>query len=272
MQHGPESGGHGSPIKLLRVWGPNTEGTGTVRMVEPTQATALLVSTFALDGHLLAQTPTASAAPDGTPKLAERYRNPEVAERILAGVTQGRAFSEEVQAVSLDGTRINPVTARRGRDPVTRDLIAILSEEDVTSMALLRVRQRYADRLLAGSVAEQSVRLRASEERFTLAAELAAVWDWNIPKDRSPLSPSPSALGYSADKPRAILRDRRALALVAPEDRQSLRRAVVETDHAPGDTIDHEILRLTRDGEQRWLHVKGRYLADAEGRTGQPGC
>ncbi|MBP0484131.1 hypothetical protein [Sagittula salina] len=172
-----------------------------------------------------------------------------MAERILADVTQGRAFSEEVQAVSRNGTRINPVTARRGRDPVTRDLIAILSEEDVTAMALLRVRQRHANRLLAGSVAEQSVRLRASEERFSLAAELAAVWEWNIPKDRSHLSPSPSALGYSADKPWAILRDRRALALIAPEARQSLRRAFVENHHVPGDTIDHEIRRLTRDGE-----------------------
>jgi hypothetical protein len=116
------------------------------RIMEATRSTSLIISTFSLEGKLLAQNPAATGVygplGDNTAqRLTNRFLDPSVARHILARVADKEKLSWEVEVNTKFGQRTHLIAAQRGRDPVTGDYIAVLSEENVTELAALRKMQ-----------------------------------------------------------------------------------------------------------------------------------
>ncbi|SDE71588.1 PAS domain S-box-containing protein/diguanylate cyclase (GGDEF) domain-containing protein [Sphingomonas carotinifaciens] len=101
--------------------------------------------------------------------------------------------------------------------------------------------------------------LRASEERFRLAAQAAGlgIWDYDAVRDRREWSPEFKAmLGLSPDAAPEVAT---ALALVVPEDRHLL-SALVEAVRAGDSAYRFDVtLRIRRadTGEERWMRTDG---------------
>ncbi len=130
-----------------------------LRILEAARNTPLMVSTFSIEGLLLAQNPAAAACyesearPAALPRaLKSRFEDPAVVEEILASVRRDQPFQSDCAVMGAAGPRIHRSAARRGRDPVSGEVIIVLTEEDVTERAeleaeLARLNQRLEDRV-----------------------------------------------------------------------------------------------------------------------------
>ncbi len=110
-------------------------------------------------------------------------------------------------------------------------------------------------------------RLRASEERFSLAAAGSGygLWDWpDTTRDAVWWSPRLfEMLGYRVDEfPSGVERFR---LLIHPEDRPAVDRAI--TEHLEkGVPYEREIRLRTKTGAYRWFRTSGAAIRDADGR------
>jgi PAS domain S-box-containing protein len=244
------------------------------RVTDAMRASRLLISTYALDGTLLAQSLSTETcygprpAPPETCSLADRLLMPQAARELLHAVKRDISYSAELTVLTREGPRTHVVTARRGRDPVTGEFVAIVTEEDVTEQAMIRDHQTIRARQLEGTIAERTDRLRASERRYKLASQTAGIWEWDMVKGTFFASPGfAETLGYTPGEMRELLRDKGILTLFAPEDQQQfkdLTRSVLADPSAP---ISQELRFLSKSGAPRWHHAQGKVVVD---RKGQP--
>ena len=111
-----------------------------------------------------------------------------------------------------------------------------------------------------------SARLRASEERYALAARGAenGLWDWDLRTNRIFLSARwKSTVGYQESE---IGSDPNEwLSRVAPIDLSELKASMQA--HLRGETehFEHEYRMRHKDGSLRWMHCRGLAVRDANG-------
>jgi PAS domain S-box-containing protein len=112
--------------------------------------------------------------------------------------------------------------------------------------------------------------LRASEERYALAMEMAneGHWDWSVVGGTSYVSPRMKTLhGRNVDAPVTTLTQWLADVNVHPDDVDRLETAA--RDHIEGRTEHYHLEYRVRyvDGQWHWLQVRGRCLRDAAGHA-----
>ena len=109
--------------------------------------------------------------------------------------------------------------------------------------------------------------LRASEERYELAARQVAIWDWDLRSDKLYVSPQfATRLGYSAEEFGTIAA-RSVAELIHPDDVGSYRAALAGHLNPPGSAFSHEHRFRTKSGDYRWYLARGQAIADASGRV-----
>jgi C4-dicarboxylate-specific signal transduction histidine kinase len=106
------------------------------------------------------------------------------------------------------------------------------------------------------SLARTSAALKASEQRMTLAARAAklAMWIWNVAEDRMSIAPSQTPFQSAGQTP---IQFPDALAEVHPDDREEMNRTVQKA-LAANHELDLEYRSISRDGELRWIAIRGR--------------
>ena len=243
-----------------------------IRILEAAKASALMVSTFSLEGRLLAQNPAALSC-YGRPSLAMndndmagRLKDPAMAERLLEIARTGKSCDTEQVVWTQNGARVHRIRARRGRDPVTGAFVTVVSEEDVTEQASLRLRMQELNTELEARVAERTSRLRDSEERYALATQSAAIWDWDVQRDHLYVSPSfIKSLGYEAGPFREPLSSARIADFIHPDDLSSCLAELERHLQEPCQAFEHDLRLKTGSGGYRWYQGSGRCLCDRDG-------
>ena len=265
------SGGNALLLEINRVLDLHGDEEA-LRMLEAMRTAALLVSTYATSGQLLAQNPEALAvygqAFGQFGSLQARMVDPDDVERLISTVLRNETYEAEVDIHALHGARRHRVVARRGRDPVTGDFVIVTTEEDVTEAARLRRQMEDMNAALEAKVTERTRRLRQSEERYELATRAAAIWDWWAEDDSMFVSPRlAESLGYDADTFRTLLSEKRDAAFIFPEDMPSYLEALQEHLKNPETPWEHEVRVLAKGGEQRWFNLRGIGVRGPDGRT-----
>ncbi|MEM9532882.1 MAG: response regulator [Pseudomonadota bacterium] len=152
----------------------------SLRILEAARSSAILVSTFTLNGQLLSQNPAAhecysSPQNDSTDnELARRFGDRALAQEVLQAMETSGLFEDEVAVLTAEGRRIHRVIARKGRDPITGQFVTVINEEDRTEQARLRddlqalnldLEQRVAARTEALERANRKLREEISERQ-----------------------------------------------------------------------------------------------------------
>lgn len=267
---------HGKSAVLIEVkqFVDQSADEEAIRILEAARTSALLVSTFSNDGRLLAQNPAALTC-YGAPliglngnDMAGRLKDPLIAEQLLEIAQSGKSIDTEQVVHTQNGQKVHRIRARQGRDPVTGAFVTVVSEEDVTEQASLRLRMQEMNTQLEATVAERTKRLRESEERYALATQSAAIWDWDIPRDHLYVSPSfIEALGYDQEEFRDALATSSIVDYVHPDDLASYIAELERHLEDPARPFDHEHRFKTGAGEYRWFHGHGKCLTDEAGNA-----
>ncbi|MCZ4281882.1 ATP-binding protein [Kiloniella laminariae] len=106
------------------------------RILEAVRYTPLMISTFAMDGRLLAQNPAAANVHDQGNNtqitLETRYNDPEILKRILGRYKNRKRFRTDLMVQTSLGERWHTLTAEIGLDPVSGGKVVVITEEDIT--------------------------------------------------------------------------------------------------------------------------------------------
>ena len=263
----------GVMIELVQIVDRDADDE-TWRLLEAARTTSLLMTTFSTDGRLLAQNPAALACYGAVQKRSEtanlehRFVDPSNAVRVLECVTSNSYQSWEAKVITAKGVRTHFLTVQKGRDPITGDFVAVLSEEDVTEQIKQRRRQQSEKEALQVEVAESSDKLRISQERYELAVQTAAIWDWDIIEDKVFMSPNfINALEYSREEFTQILRKENVVGVVHPNDRTLYRQKLEEHLKKPETALNLELRAMTKTGKIIWYHLQGKCVRDADGQA-----
>lgn len=128
-------------------------------------------------------------------------------------------------------------------------------------VALARIRSQ-----LARKIAESA--LRKSEQRYALAVRGTndGLWDWDVRAGRIHFSPRWKAiLGYSEEEIGDTPED--WLSRVHVQDRPGLRALIdAQFNGSPEEQFEHEHRILHRDGNYRWVLVRGTAVRGEDGR------
>ncbi len=161
--------------------------------------------------------------------------------------------------------------------------VIVLTSLDDDQTAITAVAEGAQDylvkRQLTSGLLERSIRyaiersraevaLRASEQRYALAARGAndGIWDWDLDADRVHLSPRwKEILGYGEDE----IGDTNEswMALVHPDDLPTLRAAIESHREGNGGHLEVEHRMVARDGSERWVMTRGAAVRDGSGRA-----
>ncbi|MEM7472307.1 MAG: ATP-binding protein [Pseudomonadota bacterium] len=263
---------NGILIELLQILERDADNE-TWRLLEAARATSLSITTFSLEGRVLAQNPAAlacygseRASSNGQSDLQARFALPENAQRVLDGTMANSTESWEAVMRTQAGLRTHMVAIRKGRDPITGEFVIVVSEEDVTAQARLRARQESEKAALKSAVAESSDKLRISQERYALAVQTAAIWDWDVQADRLFLSPNfVNALGYEKEEFRHVLSQLGLESIVHPDDVDEYHEKLSAHLFQHDQPMSHEMRFLTKDENVRWYHCQGNCVYDADG-------
>lgn len=179
--------------------------------------------------------------------LASRFPRPfsEIRERLLSG----QSWIGEVVQTARDGRRVI-VEARL--DPVSSDGKTLIMEamRDVTSRR------------------EAEERLRLSEERLAIAAELTNLGTFDHDHETNLVTVTGNAC--ETDGGKTMTRDK-LLASVHPADLPGVLNAIKRANDPESDGIyteEHRVIRST--GEVRWMSVKARTFFEGEGKARRP--
>ncbi len=231
-----------------------------------------MVSMYSRDGRLLAQNPAALAcygravSASSNLSLTDRLHEPTVAKHVLARVDEDEEFAWEARVTTLRGERTHRISAQRGRDPVTGSFVAILSEEDITEVSALRRSIQTTNKNLEAEITERSKALLLSEERYKLAVETAAMWDWDIVEDKLFLSPSfVRDLGYDELEFRERLISKSFFDFILAEDLPGYLKVREQHLSEPDRPLSHELRFITKSGTARWYQLRGKCVCNAEG-------
>jgi len=235
-----------------------------LRTLEAIRTTALMVSTFAADGRLLARNPEAQACygaePEGRAGLARRLGDPGLMRAVTEAVADNRTLTRECRVRTRTGERVHRITARRGRDPITADAVIVLTEEDVTEQASLRARLEALNEALEAEVETRTAEATQARRRLEAVIEGARVATWEVDPGSGRQTVNAQwrrMLGLPGEGPDPQTVD--WLARVHPEDLPRMRRLLAEAE-AGG--ADFECECRMRHASGRWLHVisRGRFM------------
>jgi diguanylate cyclase (GGDEF)-like protein/PAS domain S-box-containing protein len=195
-------------------------------------------------------------------RLLPRWEEEERQRALLAGLAMRRVSSltDEVEILCfILSTLVVTLVAVH----VSRFLV------DLNRSLEGRVRERTRE--LEGEVEERrrvETALRASEERYALAAQGASdgLWDWDLRHNQLYLSPRwKEMLGYGeaelSDSPHEWFER------VHPEDLPKLQEALGEHGACSGWHFECESRMRHRDGTYRWMLTRGIALCDGDGRA-----
>jgi len=151
------------------------------RLIETVRYTAIMISHFTLDGALVAMNPAAIQAYGTLPAemgqtghtstLHARFPTQELATQLLARCIAGEEPQGDFQVRTAQGLRWHKITLHLGRDTLKGASVAIVVEEDITSLkqAVLAL-ERLNETL------EEKVQLRTSDlKAATRRAEQANI-------------------------------------------------------------------------------------------------
>ncbi len=261
-------------IELLQVLDRDADND-TWRLLEAARATSLMMTTYSLDGELLAQNPAslecygALAGLEGEQtNLEARFVHPADAARVLQNAAANKTTKWEAEVVTAAGVRTHSLSVRKGRDPITGDFVTVLSEEDVTERVKLRRLQESEKEALKQEVAQSYDKLRVSQERYELAVQTAAIWDWDVVADKLFMSPNlVNALGYTEAEFVEILRNQRLIGFLHPDDVADYEAKIEDHLANPEKPLSHEVRFLTKSGDILWFHCQGKCVHDGRGNV-----
>jgi len=114
------------------------------RLIETVRYTAIMISYFNLDGALVAMNPAAIQAyatlpaemgrADHSSTLRMRLQPPELADQLLSRCIAGEEPQGEFEVRTAQGLRWHKITLHLGRDRLNGASVAIVVEEDITSL------------------------------------------------------------------------------------------------------------------------------------------
>jgi diguanylate cyclase (GGDEF)-like protein/PAS domain S-box-containing protein len=174
---------------------------------------------------------------------------------------RGPAAAALAEALAAPGTDVHRELRRVSADGAETWVDETLRAVDGSAGAVVLVHTQDA------TARRAEERLRASEERYALAAEGAndGLWDWDVAGRRLYVSARGKAmLGYAGDE----MGDRPEewLGRVHPEDVERV-RAELASQQAGERALFESVHRLRhRDGGYRWAHVRGVALRGPDGR------
>ncbi len=148
-----------------------------LRILEAARSSPLLVSSFTLEGQLLAQNPASAACYPARIRnkqgsdLAQHFADRGIRQEILAAIEEGRSYEAELTTLTAAGARTHRVSAHRGRDPVTGEFIIVLNEEDISEQVALRSNLERLNNELEARVAERTARLQTLNESLSREIE-----------------------------------------------------------------------------------------------------
>lgn len=145
------------------------------RILEAVRNTPLMISSYDLNGALLAQNPTAAKvygpSTEKTVTLDSRYNDPQIVERILEiGDHQTRVFMD-VEVATSEGLRWHFISADTGRDPISGGRVIIVTEEDITSRIHTEEELKNLNQTLELRVKERTKKLSAARKEAVAANE-----------------------------------------------------------------------------------------------------
>lgn len=269
----PVSLAQGGAAVLVEVMseGDLSLDTQAARIDEAVRYSGVMLSMFSLSGVLLAQNAAAFAC-YGTARakandLAHRLGGRDIAKGLLDTITRSDTFDAELEIRRPDGTRMHRVRAHKGRDPATGDIVAVLSEDDISDLIRLRLELSELNAHLEERVAERGESLKVSEERFSLAMRGAndGLWDRNIETGDTYVSPRwLEMLGYGAADPPPDLDT--LLSLVHPDDREHVEASVIRPE--PEETTAPEAEFRIRHKDGHWVDILSRaFLVVRDGKV-----
>ncbi len=138
-----------------------------LRILEAARNTPLLVSTFTLEGKLLAQNAAAAecygahkeSSKSERGELGLRFRREGDAPYLLQAAADDRTLQSDYLVTTPQGEQWHRVTAKRGRDPVTGQYVFVLTEEDISDHVTLSERLAQTNRDLEARVAQRTADL-----------------------------------------------------------------------------------------------------------------
>lgn len=250
------------------------DGGMALRSLEVSRTSADIIYMCLLDGRVVWQNPSAQgcygeANSEHSPRasLFDRVIDRDVAQALINRVQDDEDFSWETSVETKIGRQIHLLSARRGRDPVTGNTVAIVTEKNVTDLAAYQKFQETRNAELAAKVAERTKQLKLSEERYKLALSTAFIWDWDMREDKLFMSESFSdLLGYDRDEFQRLLAEQTISALVHHEDRASYDDELLRHTLEPFDPFLHEHRFLAKCGRAIWFRAQGQCILDEFGQ------
>jgi len=107
--------------------------------------------------------------------------------------------------------------------------------------------------------------IRKSEERYELASQQAAIWDWDVKADKVYFSPRfREDLGYSEEEFLQIEHDS-IIGIIHPDDVPSYKSVLKQHLENPDVPFSHEHRFRTKSGEYLWFFARGQCTQDING-------
>lgn len=232
----------------------------TARMDEAVRYSGVILSMYSLSGLLLFQNSEAfecyGNAQGDTNELHRRWADRAAVTELFNAIARSDVFEAEVEVATQSETTTHHVKAHVGRDPVSGETVAVISENDISNVVRLRSDLAKLNANLETRVAERSNELRISEERFSLAMLGAndGLWDHSFETGETYVSPRwRGMLGYDDDPPPDTAT---TLSLVAPEDRAPVEALLLNPD--PTVTTAREIEFRIRHKDGHWVDILAR--------------
>ena len=170
----------GSPALLIEVVGDHSthRDRQADRLVESVRYSGVVVSMFTMSGELLVQNASAFdcyGSGDTSDRLAGRFEDASIAASLLASVRASTVFDAELAVLTTKGRRIHRVKGHEGRDPVTGDVVLVLSEDDISDLIRLRSELSELNASLEQRVADRSALLEASQTQLLQAQKMEVI-------------------------------------------------------------------------------------------------
>lgn len=243
------------------------------RIAEAALATSSLMTMMSLEGRVLVQNPAALKC-YGPPYAASaeqldinvRFPDTEVRERILSCVSENRVLRFEAEVQTTTDMRTHYVWIRRGRDPVTGDLVIFINEEDITEISGLYRSQIERSAELENIVEHRTDRLRITQDRMRRGLQLAAIWDWDIETNQLFFSPNfVRLLGYEKEAFYDKLRTEGFQSILNPEDYAGYPEQLKDILANPDQPLSLEMRFITKSGQHLWIQIEGMCYCDDAG-------
>ncbi len=138
------------------------------RILEAVRNTPLMISTYDMEGHLLAQNPAAASCYATTDNsritLENRYSDHAVQQQILACANEQQAFNRDLKVRTVEGRRWHTLTTETGLDPVSGNKVIVLTEEDVTARVKAQEDLEHLNQVLEQRVIERTRNLSEARQ------------------------------------------------------------------------------------------------------------